>query len=85
MPAGGIWRALAFSVAALAVAGTAGSIFAAMREAEPIVAGPGVTDERMLSATEPSLAGAPEMLDTHLPFRFRLRFLAGEHSGSLVS
>jgi len=59
MPAGGMWRALAFSVAALAVAGTAGSIFAAMREVEPIVAGPGVTGERMLSAVEPSLAGGP--------------------------
>jgi Succinylglutamate desuccinylase / Aspartoacylase family len=54
-----LWRALAFTVAALAVAGTAGSIFAAMREAEPIVAGPGVTAQRMLSATEPSLAGGP--------------------------
>src|SRR5258708_40341743 len=33
------------------------SIFWSMREAEPIVAGPGVTAQRMLSATEPSLAG----------------------------
>src|SRR2546423_10543097 len=30
-----------------------------MHEAEPIVAGPGVTAERMLSAIEPSLAGSP--------------------------
>jgi hypothetical protein len=52
-------RAAAFSVAALAVAGAAGSILAAMREAEPIIAGPGVTAQRMLSATEPSLAGGP--------------------------
>src|SRR4051812_9465165 len=30
-----------------------------MRDAEPIVAGPGVTSHRMLSAIEPSLAGGP--------------------------
>jgi hypothetical protein len=52
-------RALAFSVAAVAVAAAAGWTFWSMREAEPIVAGPGVTDQRMLSATEPSLAGGP--------------------------
>jgi hypothetical protein len=51
--------ALAFSVAALAVAITATSIFRAMHEAEPIVAGPGVTAQRMLGAIEPSLAGGP--------------------------
>jgi hypothetical protein len=52
-------RAFAFSIAALAVAGASGWIFWSMREAEPIVAGPGVTVQRMLSATEPSLAGGP--------------------------
>jgi hypothetical protein len=52
-------RAFAFAVAALAVAGASGWIFWSMREAEPIVAGPGVTTQRMLSATEPSLAGGP--------------------------
>jgi hypothetical protein len=59
MAADGLWRAraLAFSVAALAVAGAAGWIFRSMREAEPIIAGPGVTGQRMLSAIEPSLAG----------------------------
>ena len=50
-------RAFAFSIVALAVAGASGWIFWSMREAEPIVAGPGVTAQRMLSATEPSLAG----------------------------
>jgi hypothetical protein len=49
--------ALAFSIAALVVAGAAGWMFWSMRAAEPIVAGPGVTSERMLSAIEPSLAG----------------------------
>jgi hypothetical protein len=52
-------RAFALSIAALAVAGAAGWIFWSMREAEPIVAGPGVTAQRMLSATELSLAGGP--------------------------
>src|SRR5258708_28212905 len=52
-------RAFAFSIAAAAVAGASGWIFWSMREAEPIVAGPGVTAQRMLSATEPSLAGGP--------------------------
>jgi hypothetical protein len=51
-------RAFAFSVAALAVAGAAGWIFWSMLEAEPNVAG-GVTNQRMLSAIEPSLAGGP--------------------------
>src|ERR1019366_592146 len=49
--------AFAFSIAALAVAAAAGWIFWSMREAEPIIAGPGVTGQRMLSAMEPSLAG----------------------------
>jgi len=51
--------ALAFSIAALAVAVAAGWIFQSMHEAEPIVAGPGVTAARMLGAIEPSLAGGP--------------------------
>src|SRR5256714_8241796 len=51
--------ALAFSVVTLAATVAAGAIFAGMHEAEPIVAGPGVTAERMLSAIEPSLAGSP--------------------------
>jgi hypothetical protein len=52
-------RALAISIAAVAVAGASGWIFWSMREPEPIVAGPGVTGQRMLSALEPSLAGGP--------------------------
>jgi hypothetical protein len=52
-------RALAMSIAAVAVAGASGWIFWSMREPEPIVAGPGVTGQRMLSAAEPSLAGSP--------------------------
>jgi hypothetical protein len=51
--------ALAFSIGALAVAVAAGWIFRSMHEAEPIVAGPGVTAARALSAIEPSLAGSP--------------------------
>ena len=50
---------ICFSIFALVVAFFAGRIFHAMQEAEPIVAGPGVTAQRMLSATEPSLAGGP--------------------------
>jgi Succinylglutamate desuccinylase / Aspartoacylase family len=52
-------RAFAFFIAAVAMAGASGWLFWSMREAEPIVAGPGVTVQRMLSATEPSLAGGP--------------------------
>ena len=51
--------AFALTVAAIAVAACAGAKFSAMRRAEPIVAGPGVTITRMLSAVEPSLAGGP--------------------------
>jgi Succinylglutamate desuccinylase / Aspartoacylase family len=51
--------ALCFSAAALAVTVAAGWIFRSMHEAEPIIAGPGVTAQRMLSATAPSLAGGP--------------------------
>jgi hypothetical protein len=50
---------ICFSIFALVVAFFAGRIFHAMQEAEPIVAGAGVTAQRMLSATEPSLAGGP--------------------------
>jgi hypothetical protein len=51
--------AIAFSIGALVVTLCAASIFRSMQEAEPIVAGAGVTAQRMLSATEPSLAGGP--------------------------
>jgi hypothetical protein len=51
--------ALFLSIGALAVSGAAGAIFHGMREAEPIIAGPGVTTQRMLSELEPSLAGGP--------------------------
>jgi hypothetical protein len=68
--------ATAFSIAALAIAGAAASIFWSMRVPEPIVAGPGVTAERMLSAIEPSLAGGPG--DTPV---FEL---AGEKSGGTM-
>jgi len=51
--------ALALTVAAMTLAACAGAKFSAMRRAEPIVAGPGVTITRMLSAVEPSLAGGP--------------------------
>jgi hypothetical protein len=51
--------AIAFSIGALVVTLSAASIFRAMQVPEPIVAGPGVTAQRMLSATEPSLAGGP--------------------------
>jgi hypothetical protein len=50
--------AIAFSIAALAVAISSGLIFHAMHEAEPIIAGPGVTGQSMLSVQEPSLAGS---------------------------
>jgi hypothetical protein len=51
--------AVALSIGALVVTLSAASIFRSMQEAEPIVAGAGVTAQRMLSATEPSLAGGP--------------------------
>jgi hypothetical protein len=51
--------ALVFSIAAVAVTIAAGVIFHAMRESEPIIAGPGVTSQRMLGEIEPSLAGGP--------------------------
>jgi Succinylglutamate desuccinylase / Aspartoacylase family len=51
--------ALALTIAALVVTVAAGRIFASMHEAEPIVPGPGVTSQRMLSAIEQNLAGTP--------------------------
>jgi hypothetical protein len=51
--------AIAFSIGALVVTLSAASIFRSMQDPEPIVAGPGVTAQRMLSAIEPSLAGGP--------------------------
>ena len=50
--------AIAFSIAALAIAISSGLIFRSMHEAEPIIAGPGVTTQSMLSVQEPSLAGS---------------------------
>jgi hypothetical protein len=51
--------ALAFTMGALVVSVSAASIFRSMHVPEPIVAGPGVTLARMLSANERSLAGGP--------------------------
>lgn len=53
---GGRRSALILSIAAVAVTIAAGWIFWSMHEAEPIVAGPGVTAQKMLSEFEPSLA-----------------------------
>ena len=50
---------ICFSIFALVVTLAAAWIFRSMQEAEPIVAGAGVTAQRMLSATEPSLAAEP--------------------------
>jgi len=50
-------RRFAFSVAAVAVAVASSWIFQAMHTPEPIVAGPGVTHQSMLSDLEPSIAG----------------------------
>jgi hypothetical protein len=50
--------ALAFSAAALGLSIAAGAVFQSMREGEPIIAGPGVTGQRMLGEIEPSLAGS---------------------------
>jgi hypothetical protein len=55
---GGI-GAIVFIVLALAAAVTAGSSFLAMRATEPIVAGKGVTEIRMLSDWFPGLRGGP--------------------------
>jgi hypothetical protein len=50
--------AVAFLAAAVVIAGASGWIFAAMHAAEPIVAGPGVTGQRMLSDIQPNLKGS---------------------------
>jgi hypothetical protein len=49
--------ALGISVAAVLIAIGAGWIFQSMHQAEPIVKGPGVTADAMLSATAPNLTG----------------------------
>ncbi len=51
--------ALAFLVAAIAISIPAGFIFASMREREPIVPGPGVTERHMLSERQPNIKGTP--------------------------
>ena len=56
---GGTRSASFFSALAVAIAVGGGFVFAAMHEAEPIVAGPGVTTQKMLSALEPSLKDGP--------------------------
>jgi predicted deacylase len=50
--------AVAFVAGAVAVAAASGWTFAAMHEAEPIVAGPGVTAERTLSDIQANLKGS---------------------------
>lgn len=52
-------RAVALLAAAAAVAVAAGIAFQRMHEPEPIVAGPGVTAQRMLSDYAPEVAGTP--------------------------
>jgi hypothetical protein len=52
-------RAWGLLAGAVAIAACAGSVFLAMHEPEPIVAGPGVTTRRMLSDYAPTLAGSP--------------------------
>jgi predicted deacylase len=49
--------ALAFMAGAAVLAAGSGWIFWSMREAEPIVAGPGVTAQRMLSERSPNIKG----------------------------
>lgn len=56
--AGGRRSALILSIATVVVTIAAGWVFWSMHEAEPIVAGPGVTAQKMLSEFEPSLAGS---------------------------
>jgi hypothetical protein len=51
--------ALAFLAFGAVVAITSGWIFASMREAEPIIAGPGVTKQSMLGDIAPGLSGGP--------------------------
>lgn len=50
-------RAFVLLAAGLVIAIAAGVIFRAMHEPEPLVAGPGVTSQKMLSDYVPSLAG----------------------------
>jgi hypothetical protein len=59
---GDVWQARRGSLIALvgsiAIAVASGWIFASMREAEPIVPGPGVTAQRMLSERQPRIRGS---------------------------
>ncbi|WP_197435219.1 succinylglutamate desuccinylase/aspartoacylase domain-containing protein [Nitratireductor arenosus] len=52
-------RALLLIAAAAATAIASGAMFLSMHEAEPIVAGPGVTSQKMLSDYVPAMAGTP--------------------------
>jgi hypothetical protein len=78
--AGSWWQrhasALAIGIAALMVAGAAARIFADMHEAEPIVAGPGVTRQSMLGAMALDLAGGPGDTPVY--------WLSGEQSGATM-
>ena len=49
--------ALAFTVGAVVIAAVSGWIFWSMHEAEPIVAGPGVTAQHMLGEYQPNIKG----------------------------
>ena len=50
--------AIAFTLAAGVIAVVSGSIFVSMSDPEPIVAGAGVTRQRMLSEFNPNLSGS---------------------------
>ena len=50
--------AAGFTVAALVLSVASVSSFLSMREAEPIIPGPGVTKQHMLSEYNPNLAGS---------------------------
>ncbi|PSM20152.1 succinylglutamate desuccinylase [Nitratireductor sp. StC3] len=52
-------RAYLLAAAAAAAAIASGAVFLSMHEAEPIVAGPGVTSQKMLSDYVPAMAGTP--------------------------
>jgi hypothetical protein len=52
-------RAWILVAATLLVTAAAGRIFLSMHEAEPIVAGPGVSQQKMLGDYVPSIAGSP--------------------------
>jgi predicted deacylase len=73
----GRFCAFALSIGALAVTVSSGAIFRSMHTAEPIVAGPGVTVERLLSALEPSAANSPG--DTPV-----FELAGGEKGGTLM-